>query len=305
MFKVTFSFEDGSVVEAFANAGDNLLEVARGANVAIDAPCSGNGACGKCRVQLKSGELESKKTLHISDEEYQEGWRLACCSKISADVNVLVPDIASAYKSRMKVADLSSKEEIAIFENAKRDVELAGIELKNSLEVVDVTMDPPSLDDTMPDNERLTRALRKYLNISRVRIPYAVLKKLPDVLRESNFSVKCVIRATSDDMFVYDIFGKDEDVVIGGLAIDIGTTTVSAVLINMENGEILAKSSAGNGQIRFGADVINRIVESQKPGGQQKLQDAVIKETINPMINEMCKKCQIPEKPHIQNVRGI
>ncbi len=41
--------------------------------------------------------------------------------------------------------------------------------------------------------------------------------------------------------------------------------------------------------IRFGADVINRIIESQKPGGQQKLQDAVIKETINPMINEMCK----------------
>ena len=82
--------------------------------------------------------------------------------------------------------------------------------------------------------------------------------------------MKCVIRATSDDMFVYDIFGKDEDVVIGGLAVDIGTTTVSAVLINMENGDILAKSSAGNGQIRFGADVINRIVESQKPGGQKK-----------------------------------
>ena len=52
MFKVTFSFEDGSMVETFANAGDNLLEVARSANVAIDAPCSGNGACGKCRVQL-------------------------------------------------------------------------------------------------------------------------------------------------------------------------------------------------------------------------------------------------------------
>ena len=298
MFKVTFSFEDGSMVETFANAGDNLLEVARSANVAIDAPCSGNGACGKCRVQLKSGELESKKTLHISDEEYQAGWRLSCCSKISADVNVLVPDIASAYKSRMKVADLSSKEDIAIFENAKSDIQLAGIELKNSLEVVDVLMDVPSLDDTMPDNERLTRALRKYLNINRVRIPYVVLKKLPDVLRENNFAVKCVIRATSDDMYVYDIFGKDEDVVIGGLAIDIGTTTVSAVLINMENGEILAKSSAGNGQIRFGADVINRIVESQKPGGQKKLQDAVIKETINPMIHEMCKSAKFP-KDHI------
>ena len=274
MFKVTFAFENGSTVEAFANAGDNLLEVARSANVAIDAPCSGNGACGKCRVQLKSGELDSKKTLHISDEEYGAGWRLACMSKISADVEVLVPDIASAYKSRMKVADLSSKEEIAIFENAKHEVEMAGIELTNSLDVVELQMDIPSLDDTMPDNERLTRALQKFMNLKRVRIPYAVLKKLPDVLRESKFSVKCVVRTAPNDMYVYDIFDSKKDVVIGGLAVDIGTTTVSAVLINMETGEILAKSSSG----------------------KKKLQDAVIKETINPMIHEMCRSIHFPEK---------
>ena len=296
MFKVTFAFENGSTVEAFANAGDNLLEVARGANVAIDAPCSGNGACGKCRVQLKGGELDSKKTLHISDEEYNAGWRLACMSKITADVEVLVPDIASAYKSRMKVADLSSKEEIAIFEKAKHEVESAGIELTNSLDVIEVHMEEPSLDDTMPDNERLTRALRKYMNLKHIRIPYSVLKKLPDVLRNSKFSVKCVVRTTPNDMFVYDIFDSKEDVVIGGLAVDIGTTTVSAVLINMESGEILAKSSSGNGQIRFGADVINRIIESQKPGGKKKLQDAVIKETINPMIHEMCRSIHFPEQ---------
>ena len=135
MFKVTFAFEDGSVVETYAHAGDNLLDIAREANVAIDAPCSGNASCGKCRVQLKSGELNSKRTLHIQDEEYAQGWRLACTSTICADVTVLVPDIASAYKSRMKVADLSSKEEIAIFENAKRDIELTGIQLKNSLDM--------------------------------------------------------------------------------------------------------------------------------------------------------------------------
>ncbi len=289
MFKITFAFEDGSVVEAYANAGDNLLEIARDSNVAIDAPCSGNASCGKCRVQLKEGELDSKKTLHISDEEYALGWRLACTSKICGDVTVMVPDIASAYKSRMKVADLSSKEEIAIFERAKEDVELTGIELRNSLDVIEVSMDEPSLDDTMPDNERLTRALKKYMNLKQVRIPYGVLKKLPDVLRENHFKVKCVVRTTPSDLFVYDIYGMDEKVVIGGLAIDIGTTTVSGVLINMETGEILAKASSGNGQIRFGADVINRIIEQQKPGGKKKLQDAIIKETINPMIAEMCK----------------
>lgn len=295
MFKVTFAFEDGSVVDTYANAGDNLLEIAREANVAIDAPCSGNASCGKCRVQLKSGDLDSKRTLHISDEEFDEGWRLACVSTVCADVTVMVPDIASAYKSRMKVADLSSKEEIAIFENAKQDIELTGIQLRNSLDVVEVTMEPPTLDDTMPDIERLSRALRKFLNLKRVRIPYTVLRKLPDVLRDNNFSVKCVLRATPDDMFVYDVFGSNEEVIIGGLAIDIGTTTVSAVLINMDNGDILAKGSAGNGQIRFGADVINRIIESRKPGGQKKLQDAVIKETINPMIHEMCKSAGLPK----------
>ena len=66
------------------------------------------------------------------------------------------------------------------------------------------------------------------------------------------------------------------------------------VLLNMETGEILAKASSGNGQIRFGADVINRIIEQQKPGGKKKLQDAVIKETINPMIAQMCKSAGIP-----------
>lgn len=294
MFKVTFAFEDGNSVETYANQGDNLLEIAREANVAIDAPCSGNASCGKCRVQLKSGGLDSKKTLHISDEEYEQGWRLACVSTVCDDVTVIVPDIASAYKSRMKVADLSSKEEIAIFERAKADVEFAGIPLTNSLDIVEVKMDEPTLDDTMPDNERLTRALRRFLNIKRVRIPYAVLKKLPDVLRENHFDIKCVLRTTPNDMFVYDVFGSQEEVVVAGLAVDIGTTTVSAVIINMENGEILAKGSAGNGQIRYGADVINRIIESQKPGGKRKLQDAIIKETINPMVREMCRNAGIP-----------
>ena len=79
---------------------------------------------------------------------------------------------------------------------------------------------------------------------------------------------------------------------IGGLAIDIGTTTVSALLINMLTGEIIGKASAGNGQIRYGADVINRIIESMKPGGSEKLQKAVIDETINPLIQQDVYKRQ-------------
>lgn len=289
MYKVTFQFENGEKVETFAAEGENLLDVARKSNVAIDAPCSGNASCGKCRVRLLKGELDSKKTRHISDEEYANGWRLACCSSVCAEVEVGVPDIASAYRNRMKVADLSSGDEIAIFEKAKQGILDAQIPLKNTMCVVEVQMECPSLDDTMPDNERFERALKKAVNLPVAKVPYLVLKKMPDVLRESSFKVKVVVRCTEKDVFVYDIRKMTEDVVIGGLVVDIGTTTVSALLVNMETGEILAKASAGNGQIRYGADVINRIIESQKPGGCEKLQKAVIEETINPMIQQMCR----------------
>ena len=288
MYKVTFQFEQGDPVVTYATEGERLLEVAQKSNVAIDAPCSGNASCGKCRVKLVEGELDSKKTRHISDEEYAEGWRLACVSSVTGDVTVEVPDIASAYQSRMKVADLSSKAEVELFERIKHQVEDAGLELKNSMRIVSVLMNPPTLDDTMPDNERLSWALEDATGLSIIRIPYSVLKKLPDVLRASNFSVQCVIRVTKKDVFVYDILPADAKVIAGGLIVDIGTTTVSALLVDMLTGEILAKASAGNGQIRYGADVINRIIESAKPGGQKRLQDAIVKETLNPMIRQMC-----------------
>ena len=201
-----------------------------------------------------------------------------------------MPDIASAYRSRMKVADLSSPEEIKIFTELKDQIAEVGIELKNNLEIVSVTMDAPTLDDTMPDNERFTNALAAATGVERVRLPYSALKKLPDVLREGKFTVQAVIRRTAQNLFVYDVFSPEEKVVVGGVALDIGTTTVSGILIDMLSGEILAKGSAGNGQIRYGADVINRIIESDKPGGKERLQKAVIEETINPLIHTMCKQ---------------
>ena len=293
MYKVTFKFENSEDVIVFAALGENLLEVARKTNVAIDAPCNGNAACGKCKVRLLNGELDSKKTHHITDEEYAGGWRLACCSKICADVEVMVPDIASAYKSRMKVADLSSPDEIKIFDDLKKQVAEAGITLKNDMKIVSLKMSEPTLDDTMPDNERFTRALRAETGVNVIRISYTALNKLAFVLRESHFDIQVVLRETAKDLFVYDVFEKEKNVIVGGMAVDIGTTTVSAIIIDMLTGEILAKGSAGNGQIRYGADVINRIIESGKPGGREKLQKAVIDETINPLIDTMCKQAHL------------
>ena len=133
MYKIIFQIENSNPVEAFANEGEILLQIAQRNNVAIDAPCSGNGSCGKCRVRLLSGKLDAQRTRHISEEEFADGWRLACCSKIVDDIVVEVPDIASAYRSRMKVADLSTGKEVEIFEQSRAQVLAAGIEQKNSM----------------------------------------------------------------------------------------------------------------------------------------------------------------------------
>ena len=290
--KVTFQIEGGSPVVIECNAGENLLELARRANVAIDAPCSGNGSCGKCRVKLVEGTVESPKTLHISDEEFAEGWRLSCSSRVIEDVTVLVPDIASAYQSRMKTADLSSPEEIAIFTQAQEAMRSSGIVFENKYRALDLVMDVPSLEDTMPDNERLTWAIQSAAGVEKVEIPYAVMVRLAHVLRENNFHV-CVKGELKGDTFHCMDITAPTDTAIVGCAIDIGTTTVSMVLTDLTSGKLLAKGSGGNGQIRYGADVINRIIEQGRPGGRKKLQDAIIKDTLTPIIANLCKTANI------------
>ena len=290
--KVTFQIEGATPVQIECNAGDNLLELARRANVAIDAPCSGNGSCGKCRVKLVEGELESLKSRHISDEEYNAGWRLSCNSKIVGDCTVFVPDIASAYQSRMKTADLSSPEEVAIFDHAQRELKESGIIFDNDFLALPLEMSAPSETDTMPDNERLTWAIQEQLTDVEVDIPYTVMVKLAHTLREHNFKVTVKGEHRGDRFYCMEICGpEDTDVV--GCAIDIGTTTVSMVLVDLKSGKILAKGSSGNGQIRYGADVINRIIEQGRPGGKKKLQDAIVKETLTPIIANLCKSAKI------------
>ena len=290
--KVTFQIEGGSPVVIECNAGENLLELARRANVAIDAPCSGNGSCGKCRVKLVEGTVESPKTLHISEEEFADGWRLSCSSRVIEDVTVLVPDIASAYQSRMKTADLSSPEEIAIFTQAQEAMRSSGIVFENKYRALDLVMDVPSLEDTMPDNERLTWAIQAAAGVEKVEIPYAVMVRLAHVLRENNFHV-CVKGELDGDSFRCMEITSPTDTAIVGCAIDIGTTTVSMVLTDLTSGKRLAKGSGGNGQIRYGADVINRIIEQGRPGGRKKLQDAIIKDTLTPIIAHLCKSANI------------
>ena len=295
MPKITFQIEGAAAVSIEAQVGDNLLELARRANVAIDAPCSGNGSCGKCRVKLLEGQLDTIASRHISQEEFDAGWRLSCNCKVLGDCTVFVPDIASAYQSRMKTADLSSPKEVAIFEDCQAQLKASGISFENQFRAVSITMAEPTLDDTMPDVERFTWALQAQLGVEKVEVPFCVMVKLAQTLRENNWNV-CVKGQLKGNIFQCMEICAPSDTAIVGCAIDIGTTTVTMVLVDLTSGQILAKGSSGNGQIRYGADVINRIIEQGRPGGKKKLQDAIVKETLTPIIANLCKSASINAK---------
>jgi len=282
-------------VSIFAFVGESILALARKANVAIDAPCSGNGSCGKCRVKLISGTVESEESRHLTQEEYEDGWRLACLSKVNGDATVNVPDIASAYKGRLKVTDLSTQAEKAVFMQMQEALEHAGLTKDSKLTAIPLKLTPPTLDDTMPDSERLLRAACKVLkpeNMSDLKLAFTVLKKLPDVLRQSDFNVNIVVDCFDKPYEIIDVLAAG-DLDIYGLAIDIGTTTVSCLLVNLTTGKIISKANTGNGQIRYGADVINRIIEQQKPDGVSRLAAAVVSETLVPLIFALCEDMRI------------
>ncbi len=73
-----------------------------------------------------------------------------------------------------------------------------------------------------------------------------------------------------------------------GLAVDIGTTTVVAALINLETGGTLGRESLYNQQILKADDVVSRISLCSEPGCLETLKELVINHTLNPIIHKLC-----------------
>ena len=79
------------------------------------------------------------------------------------------------------------------------------------------------------------------------------------------------------------------------LAMDVGTTTVAAYLLDGRTGEMLAQGSCMNPQSQFGADVISRIQYTLKEGGQAM--SGCIREAMRRLAEETAAKAGIdPEQ---------
>ena len=84
---------------------ETLLQAAQRAGIGLAAVCGGGGTCGRCLVQVMSGDLSPvtpAETKLISDSRLAEGYRLACEARVLGDCRVNVPPSSLTTAQRIQ-----------------------------------------------------------------------------------------------------------------------------------------------------------------------------------------------------------
>ncbi len=286
--KIKVHFEPDNV-DIVVGQGENLLEAAIAAGAHINASCGGTGVCGTCKVLIREGGVESTRTEKLSEEEYEQGLRQACQTRVLTDLTVYVP-----VESRLESA-VVSRESKGVGEALA-----TGWRFNPPISKYFVELPPPTLEDNVSDLSRLIRGLKKQYKLSNMTVDFDVVKKLPQILRDSGWKVTVTTLVTAVEPRagdrrrprVINVEPGDTREKHYSLAFDIGTTTVCGQLLELNRGKVIAEGIEYNQQISHGQDVITRIAYSQKPGGLQKLQQAVLA-TINGIINQLLTQSQV------------
>ena len=272
----------------YVKTGTLLSEAARQAQVEITQPCGGQGRCGRCVVQIQAGTARRRSTLRLSAEDVKSGFALACQTVVEGDVRVSVPP-QEKIERRLSTDRTVTEVVVPPSYDSQRD---------QSVKRINLMMDPPSMDDQTDDLSRLKKAFDTQAGITQLIIPLSVLRKLGKALRSGDWQVSAIIdtrgaRSNEGQVRLIDIrpghMPKNES--LWGIAVDIGTTTVTVWLVDLLTGQVKAQASEYNGQISRGEDVISRIIFASKDGGGDELRLLVL-DTIHKLIETVCKRAR-------------
>jgi len=268
--------------------GENLLSAAAVAGVYIPAYCGGDGVCGKCKIHIDKGEVYSDRTT-LKKEEWDQGIRLACQATVKTDLVVTVPEKTADGRAALKRKPKTTRTISA----RSLDTLVGTWDVDPPVTKLYMELDPPTLQDNISDMQRVMRGFRM-ARPGEKEPSYdhpELIRELPAVLRESNWKVTLLLlhgKGQEEPDRIIDVESGDTTSRLYGLAVDIGTTTCSGVLIDLNSGEVISEASGYNAQIRYGEDVISRIIYAGRPGGLRALQDKVVS-TINAIIDDICK----------------
>ena len=301
--KVTFHPSDRLI---FVDEGENLLQAAMEAGIHINASCGGNATCGKCKVKIIGGAAASPMHAELSEAEYADGYRLACLSTVTGDVDVEIPLESQVDKS---VLALKGDRLAAPYLLSPKDIFqlVQGWDVDPTVFKRYVELDPPTLNDNVSDLTRLTHAIHRQHGINGISSDFRLIMKLSRLLRKAYWKVTVTLVQTRKGYKLINVEAGDNRHQNYSIVIDIGTTTIFGQILNLNECKVaacpngacdgatlfaMAEASDYNPQISYGEDVITRIVYSQKPGGLKKMQETVVS-TINGIIDELLKMSRI------------
>ncbi|OPX41529.1 MAG: hypothetical protein B1H13_01530 [Desulfobacteraceae bacterium 4484_190.3] len=256
-YTVTFLPDEKSVE---VEDGARIAEAAQKAEVFINNLCGGEGVCGQCIAS---------------------GYVLACQTEIHDNLEITIPP-----ETRMEEAKIMTGEAAGV-SRSEDD--------KPLVRKIYLELPPPTLEDNIADIERVSRELRRKIGWHSFDIHLECLKGLPEKLRDNDWKVTVTLARDRDRYRIQRIEPLDTTNRNYGVAIDVGTTTVVAQLVDIRAGEVLGVEGSHNLQASYGEDVISRMIYACGRGGLPPLHEAIIK-NINQLIEKLVEKHNVSKE---------
>jgi len=286
--------------EAKVEGDRTLLEAAREANVYVGAVCGGDGVCGKCRVIVREGEVEGESTEFLTREEIRRGYVLACQVFPRSDVLVEVPP-----ESRLVGYAGIDRDSERFRDFSHGGAEPLPEDFSPLMEKLYFELPEPTLDDPTADHERLLQAAAKK-RPGPLQMGLKIARELPRVLRDVTVKrsswtwkwdgrVTATIASRNQVNEVLDVQRGDTSDHNFGLALDVGTTTVVAHLVDLNTGTTREAAAKYNSQIKCGADVISRINHARQPRGAEAMHQSIIQD-VETLIDDLVHRAQLRRK---------
>ncbi|MDI6606086.1 MAG: ASKHA domain-containing protein, partial [Candidatus Omnitrophota bacterium] len=294
-FKVRF-VPDNKTVEVPEDT--TILSAALSCGLYINSACGGEGVCGRCKVILKKGKVIAPPEGALTPQEKSRQMYLACLTTVHSDIEVEV-----LLESRLDFENLSPQElELRLkglyakSEEIEPAMALPGTEEKFShsplTQKLYLRLSPPNLKDRISDLERLYREIQRHPGITIIHTGLANIKQLGELLRDSDWKVTVTLGRKDDICEVINIEPGDTAKRNFGLSFDIGTTTITGQLIDLNSRRILGTRATYNKQATFGSDVITRIIFSQEEKGLEKLHNTLT-DTVNQISRQLIEEHKI------------
>ena len=270
--------------------GKTILDAAYKGDIFVNALCGGDGTCGKCKVIHGSGMIESMPTAHISVSEAQKGYVLACSTKVMGDLEVIIPEESKLDKSQILVGNIPQFSGSLAAATAKAK----HFKLDPLVNKIYLELSQPSLDDSAADYERLCQGVmvKTGIPLEKLTANISVLKRLPKLLRDGQWKVTVTLGHYQSFVEILEVQLGDVSANNYGVAVDVGTTTVVAHLLDLTKSETVDIEATYNSQIKYGDDYIQRIIYAEQNDAMEVMQEGIT-EDINQLISTLIKRNNI------------